>query len=303
MIASHVWMALAVIASAGSVFFLARWVLSHKQLLGMERRLSPLDDGFQRKNKILLLKLLGPFRNILLDQVQLTLSPERRRKTYQLLVRAGMVDTLSVDELVLEKIALMIFLPLMIALLSWLSGGELSLFWVLALAGGGFFFPDFLVRSQAQRRSRQIRRTLPYAIDLLTLSVEAGLDFIAAISRMIKKTKPNALMDELAVMEREIKLGTTRSDALRNFAARCGLEEVNSFVNVLIQADQLGVSIGNVLRAQAEEMRVMRFTRAEAEGAKASQKLLIPMVFCIFPSVFVIIIGPLIIKWITQGFM
>ncbi len=131
-------------------------------------------------------------------------------------------------------------------------------------------------------------------MDLMTLSVEAGLDFIAAISRVVSFAKPGPLKDEFNQMLKELQIGTIRSDALRNLADRVQISELSSFATILIQADQMGSSIGPVLRAQSDLLRSNRFQKAEREGAKATQKLLIPLVFCILPAVFIVIMGPVI---------
>lgn len=300
---ASVYLLIAVTASAIAVTMVLNWLFSRQQGFILQRRLASLDEGSKRQNKILLLKMLGPFRSILLDQVQILISDKKRKSIDQRLTRAGLTEEQSIDEFFLHKFAMSLFLGVVVPLLLTIYNAPPSLATVILLLLIGFFLPDFIIYSAAKNRMRQIRTALPYAIDLLTLSVEAGLDFMAAIVRMIQKSKTNALMEEFKVMEQEVRLGTTRSDALRNLATRCNIEELNSLVNLLIQSDQLGVGIGQILRAQADEMRTLRFTRAETEGAKASQKLLIPMIFCIFPAVFFVIIGPLIVKWLTQGLM
>ena len=151
-------------------------------------------------------------------------------------------------------------------------------------------------------RRKAIVRALPYTLDLLTLSVEAGLDFIAAIQRLIQRARPNALLTEFNHMLREIRLGTSRSDALRSLADRLQIEEISSFTTLLIQADQLGASIGNVLRAQADQMRTRRFQAAETAGARASQFILFPLVIFIFPAIFIIILGPVVLSFLKTGF-
>ncbi|MEZ4819731.1 MAG: type II secretion system F family protein [Bdellovibrionota bacterium] len=108
-------------------------------------------------------------------------------------------------------------------------------------------------------------------------------------------------MEELDIVLKEIRLGTTRSDALRNLGERLDIEEIASFTSLLIQADQLGSSIGMVLRAQSDQLQTRRFQNAETAGAKASQLILLPLVFCIFPAVFIVILGPLVIKFLVQG--
>lgn len=142
---------------------------------------------------------------------------------------------------------------------------------------------------------------LPYVMDLLTLSVEAGLDFVAGIGKVVEKSKPSALIDEFRQLLQEIQVGNTRQQALRNLAFRVNMTEVSSFVSLLVQADELGASIGPVLRAQSDLFRTQRFLRAEKAGAAAAQKILFPLVLCILPAVFIIIFGPIALSFLYGG--
>jgi tight adherence protein C len=122
-----------------------------------------------------------------------------------------------------------------------------------------------------------------------------------AMQRYVERGTPGALRDEFSNILNDMRLGKTRAEAIRDFGRRVGLQEVGSFVSVLVQADQLGVPIGEVLRSQAAVMRVQRFQRAEQEGARASQKLLVPLVFFIFPAVLIVILGPVILHFISAS--
>jgi tight adherence protein C len=133
---------------------------------------------------------------------------------------------------------------------------------------------------------------MPFIVDLLALSTEAGLDFIGAIQKVVEKANPSPLVEELEQLLKEIKVGASRSEAMREMAARVNLPEVNSFIAILISADQMGASIGKILRQQSEGIRVERFLRAEKAGAAASQKLILPVVIFILPAVFIMIFGP-----------
>ena len=167
------------------------------------------------------------------------------------------------------------------------------------LAGlGAFYLPDKIVTSLRKKREKQIVRALPGAVDVLSLSVEAGLEFLLALQRQVERGLPGALRDELATILNDIRLGKSRAEALKSFATRVEMPEISSFVSVLVQADALGASIGPVLKMQAERMRVERFQRAEREGARASQKILFPLVLFIFPSVLIVILGPVILQFI-----
>jgi tight adherence protein C len=162
----------------------------------------------------------------------------------------------------------------------------------------GFFLPDRLVADLRKSRERKILRALPGAVDVLSLSVEAGLEFLIAIQRLVEQRRFGPLRDELTTVLNDVRLGHSRSEALKAFATRVEMPEVSSFVSVLVQADALGASIGPVLQSQAERMRVERFQRAEREGARASQKILFPLVLFIFPAVLIVIIGPVVLNFV-----
>ena len=137
---------------------------------------------------------------------------------------------------------------------------------------GCFFLPDRFVSDLRKTRERQILRALPGAVDVLSLSVEAGLEFLTAMQRLVERGGTGPLRDELTTVLNDIRIGQSRAEALKAFAQRVEIAEVSSFVSVMVQADMLGASIGPVLRQQAERMRVERFQRAEKAGARATQR-------------------------------
>ncbi|HEY8740375.1 MAG TPA: type II secretion system F family protein [Candidatus Dormibacteraeota bacterium] len=164
-----------------------------------------------------------------------------------------------------------------------------------ALLGfGGYMFPELWLRQQVSRRQKEIRLALPNALDLLTISVEAGLGFDAALVRVTEKYK-NALAEEFTQVLNEVRLGRPRLEALDEMGRRVGVEELHSFIQALIQSEQLGVGIAKVLRIQSEEMRRKRRQRAEEQAAQASLKMLFPMIGCIFPTIFIVLMGPAVL--------
>ncbi len=165
--------------------------------------------------------------------------------------------------------------------------------WTLGAAVAGFLLPELWAYDRTKKRQKKIRKVLPDALDLLAVSVEAGLGFDAALNRICQKMR-NPLSEAFEYYLLELRLGKPRRQALRQIYARTGVVDLNSFVSALIQADQLGVSVARVLRIQSDQLRVRRRQRAEQLAQKASLKMLFPMVMFIFPSIFVVILGPAI---------
>jgi tight adherence protein C len=176
-----------------------------------------------------------------------------------------------------------------------LLGGFISSV-VLAVAIGfvGYLFPDLYLRQEVGKRQKDIRLSLPNALDLLTISVEAGLGFDAALVRVTEKYR-NALSEEFTQVLNEVRLGRPRLEALDDMGRRVGVEELHGFIQALIQSEQLGVGIAKVLRIQSEEMRRKRRQKAEEQAAQASLKMLFPMIGCIFPTLFIVMMGPAVL--------
>jgi tight adherence protein C len=174
-------------------------------------------------------------------------------------------------------------------------GGTNRLLVCFMLSACLWFLPDSRLNRKVEERQKDLRLKLPDVLDLLTISVEAGLGFDQALDRTISAV-PGPLSDEFARMLGETRAGATRADAMRALEQRTNVPELRSFVLAILQADTFGVSIGRVLRAQADEMRIKRRQLAQERAQKAPVKMLIPMVFCIFPALFVIVLGPAIIN-------
>ncbi len=171
---------------------------------------------------------------------------------------------------------------------------------LIAIGGGlGWFAPSLWIYQKAYDRSELIRRGLPDAMDLLTISVEAGLSFDAGLAQVARKTD-GALAQEFARVLQEMQIGTGRSAALRGLAERTDVAELKSFVGSIVQADSLGIPVASVLRVQAKEMRVKRSQMAEERAQKVPVKILFPLILCIMPSLFIVILGPAAITIVTR---
>jgi len=162
-------------------------------------------------------------------------------------------------------------------------------------AAFGFFFPDLWLNSKIGARQKMVQKALPDVLDLLCVSVNAGLGFDSALAKVVEKTK-GPLTEEFARSLQEIRMSKSRKDALRALSGRVGLSDLTSFIAALIQADQLGVSIATVLKIQSEQMRTRRRQRAEEKAQKASLKMLFPLIFFIFPAMFIVLLGPVVLS-------
>ena len=214
-------------------------------------------------------------------------------KTRRNLSSAGRSRPEDLDRYMVLRVLTIVAIPLLIVLLLGVAGlsGRLGLaavaFVILACVLG----PDASLNRQVEERAHEIKLRLPDVLDLLTISVEAGLGFEQALDRTTAAV-PGPLSDEFIRMLGEVRAGARRADAMRAMEERVDLPELRAFVLAVLQADTFGVSIGRVMRAQAEEARVKRRQMAEEKAQKAPVKMLIPMVFCIFPALFVVILGP-----------
>jgi tight adherence protein C len=212
---------------------------------------------------------------------------------------AGRYDPAAVDRFLAFRVACLVIIPISFLIFLVFNYFGLSMkmnvICFLLLTAAAIMLPEARLDSAVEDRQREIQRSLPDILDLLVISVEAGLGFEQALDRTVASV-PGALSLEFARMLGETRAGAARADAMRAMEERVNVPEVRSFVLAIIQADTFGVSIGRVLRGQAEEMRIKRRQLAQERAQKAPVKMLIPMVFCIFPSLFVVVIGPAIIS-------
>jgi tight adherence protein C len=276
-------------------------------------RYATLADGQKARRSLpLSFRMLLPFAN----NVKLFRKPQyadTRNLIRRKLVSAGYDTVLEpADFLALRLLIPLVLGPVLIGLTAWLIAklpGEYAstlqrrqglLF--LALIAYLVLRPRTWLQRTIKSRHREIEKGLPFVLDLLTLSVEAGLDFMTAIRRLVDRRKIDALSEEFIRAIREMQVGRTRKDALRDMAERAQQPDLSSVVSALVQADELGVGIGTILRIQAEQMRTRRFQRAEKMANEAPVKLLFPLVCFIFPSVFLVLLGPIFLQMLKTGF-
>ncbi|MBP2645466.1 MAG: tight adherence protein [Firmicutes bacterium] len=229
------------------------------------------------------------------------LTPHAIRKlASEKLAAAGGFGRLGTDEFLAVNIILAMGLPVVTWFLLLVGGARANKLvgFPLIAFGVGAAIPYLLLQRKIRERRASIQKDLPDVLDLLTVSVEAGLGFDGALAKVAEKMK-GALVEEFSRVLQEIRIGVPRREALYSLGVRAGVPDLALFTASLIQADQLGVSIGNVLRVQSAAMREKRRQRAQEKAMKAPVKMLIPLVMFIFPPIFIILLAPAVIRMIT----
>ena len=281
---------------------------------GSEITYVTLADGRRAERRLpILYRLLLPFAPNLARVVHHERLAPLRARMQKRLISAGFEGVLDASEFLALRILLLgVAGPLCILLLrlaiSPLPGGiEMAFRQRMPVAGllillAAYVHPGAWLRRMLRARHQEIEHALPFALDLLTLSVEAGLDFMSAIKRLVDRRRVDALNEELIRMFREVQVGKTRKEALRDTSDRVNQMDLRTVMNALVQADELGVSIGAILRIQADQMRMRRFLNAEKIANEAPVRMLLPLVLFIFPSVLIVLFGPLLMQIARQGF-
>ncbi len=230
-------------------------------------------------------------------------SEKYRKKIRQLIKVGGLSSELNEDEFIGLQIFLGFAMPVFLLIMNFSLDLGFSPAAVIGLGFIGFFMPEMHCKGSKKNRELSVRIDMPFFIDLLALSVEAGLDFFGAIQKIVDKAEGqnSVLAEELKIVLKDIKIGSSKADALKELAARLDMQEMTSFVAVLIDAEATGASISQVLKDQSVQMRMERFVRAEKAGARASQLILIPLMLFILPAVFIMVFGPVAVAAIYGG--
>jgi tight adherence protein C len=252
---------------------------------GFVRVASPLDAKKFRERAV------EPMRESLARWV-LKVNPRTSMASISLkILGAGLGRRITPAGFLAAKGALAAFGALVGVVFSTMAGSTTGLFFTVVLAAAGFFAPDYFLSLKARGRREKIRADLPDALDLLAVSVEAGLGFDGAIAKITEHME-GPLADEFGLTLGEMRIGEGRQDALKRMSDRVDAPELSSFTRSIIQADQLGTSLGRILRVQAADSRMRRQAAAEERAMKAPIKMLFPTVLFIFPSIFLVILGP-----------
>jgi tight adherence protein C len=218
-------------------------------------------------------------------------TPDRLQRRLDL---AGNPDRWTVERLLAVKGAGLVVGALLASLFA-LRSGAVGLLWIAGLSAAGLWLPDVLLYNAGTKRQETLRRTVPDALDMLTVCVEAGLGFDAALAQVSRQSS-GPIAGEFARLLQEMRIGKSRIAAFQDMAARTTVPELHIFVSALVQSDKLGIPVASVLREQAHEMRLKRRQRAEEDAQKVPVKILFPLLLCIFPSLFVVVIGPAAIQ-------
>ena len=283
-----------------ATFLFTRMLLSEQENMSAQENMRELDG---KKTSNGLVRLTRPFfTQYIVPAVRGKPSFENSRTKYRRkLISGGLKDQLTADEFIAFKILLIVFFPLVGGFVRALNLYDVPNGLMFLLPVIGFFYPDLWVGGLIKERHKQVIKSLPFVVDLLALSTEAGLDFIGAIQKVVEKAQSSPFIDELEQCLKEIKVGSSRAEALREMAFRINMQEVNSFIAVLVSADQMGASIGKVLRQQSDQIRTLRFVRAEKMGAVSAQKLMLPTFALILPAILLVMLGPFALQALGVG--
>ena len=220
---------------------------------------------------------------------------EARKKLLAELDLAGRPGNLTPEDFSAVRIVAAAVMAALGLLLGLVLGSPL--YAVIALLVGtilGYYLPQLWLKQKVDGRRTEIQKGLPDAMDLLVIAVDAGLGFDAALARVVEKYK-NALSDEFAKVLKEVSLGKPRLEAMDEMGRASGVEDLHNFIQAIIQSEQFGTGIGKILRIQADEMRRKRRQRAQEKAAQATLKMLLPMVGCIFPTLWIVLLGPAVL--------
>jgi tight adherence protein C len=291
----------ALLAAAATLLIFLGVFQPRKSMQAAAQRLSTFATAVQRPKSLEELELAQPFQERVVKPVIEYIARVLRGRTPQRtidnlardLVLAGNPRGMTPMYLLGLKGALAILLAGTVVLLALLARQAFPKLVLAGAAGGvlGYFAPNLWLRDLINKRKKRLQRALPDAMDLLTISVEAGLGFDAALTQVVKRWH-NTLTDEFALLLIDFQIGKARKEAWKELIRRTQVPDLTSFITAMLQNEQVGVSISTLLRTQADQMRVKRRQAAEEAARTAPVKMLIPMVFCIFPGIFVIVLGP-----------
>lgn len=283
-----------------AIFLIARSVLEEQDRYKTQETLEEAESN-KVKDKYFILKVTKPFyKRYFLPIAQGMKNKQKFKTAYrQKLANAGLTKDLTPEEFFALKLFMILGMPFLFLCVRWFLEATWPLSITPVMGVVGFYYPNMWVNGLIENRKSEVLRGMPFIVDMLALSVEAGLDFMAAIQRVIEKAPPGPLVEEFETLIKETRIGSSRAEGLRQLSWRVNVIEINSFCATLIAADSVGASIGPILKQLSNELRVKRSARAESLGAQAATKILIPMIFFILPAVLIAIFAPMVLKFIA----
>jgi tight adherence protein C len=284
-----------------AIFIIVRVFMEDQDKYKTQEALEEAENSTKGKEQAFFIKVTKPFyKRYFLPIVQGSKHKQNFRTKYrQKLANAGLMKDMSPEEFVAMKFFMIIGGPFAFLTVRWIMSETWSLSFTPLMGIIGYFYPDIWLSGMIKKRADEVLRAMPFIIDMLALSVEAGLDFMAAIQRVIEKAPDSPLVEEFETLIKETKIGSSRAEGLRQLGWRVNIIEINSFCATLIAADSVGASIAPLLKQLSSELRVKRSSRAEQQGATAATKILIPMIFFILPAVLVAIFAPMLLKMMS----
>ncbi len=284
-----------------SIFLIVRVFIEDQDKYKTQEALEEVENIERVKKQPLFLKLTRPFyKRYFLPIIQSSKHRSNFKTKYrQKLANAGLLKEMTPEEFVALKFFMILGGPFMFLAIRYVMESDWPLSLTPLMGVVGFFYPNLWLSGMIKNRGDNVLRAMPFIVDMLALSVEAGLDFMAAIQKVIEKAPPSPLVEEFETLVKETKIGSSRAEGLRQLGWRVNIIEINSFCATLIAADSVGASIGPLLKQLSSELRAKRSARAEQLGATAATKILIPMIFFILPAVIVAIFAPMGLKMIS----
>lgn len=288
-----------------AVFLIMRTVFADEDRFKAGLRLEDADEDEKKQvPKDFILKYSRPFFKRYFSPVVQGMKYKKKikEKYRRPLAASGMNKFLTPEDFYAFKLFLIIGFPITYVLGGRFMEIDINLTYIPFLMLIGFFYPNLWIREKANTRKKEVMLNMPFIVDMLALSVEAGLDFTAAIQRVIEKAPHSALVEEFEIFLREIKVGSSRAEALRALSWRIDSLPIASFTATLIAADSVGTgNLAPILKSLSAEIRQKRSTEIEKKGAQAATKILFPMLFIILPAVVVIISAPFVIEFMGGG--
>ncbi len=291
----------------GSVLWIALMVFQDNEKYSAQEKLDEGDSDSKTRSKFdeygVILKYSRPFfKRYFSPIVEGMKGREKLKDKYKkTLAGAGLTDLISPEDFFAFKLFLIIGFPIVFLGVRQFMEADWALSLIPLVAVLGFVYPDIWIKGIVEKRQKDIVKGMPFAVDMLALSVEAGLDYMQAMSKVIEKSKPGPLTDEFTIVIKENRLGAPKAKALRNMAWRVDLMQISSFCATLVAADSVGANIGPILKALSVEIRQKKSAQIEKEGQTAATKILFPMMIFIIPAVFIMIAAPLAIESLSGG--